>query len=302
MNNGAIPQSVRGEERARSIKAVLWVVLLLNWSVAAMKIVLGLWTSCTVIVADGIHSLSDGASNIIGLVGISIASHPADRGHPYGHRKFETLASLVISFALFFAAASILKECVNQFFRPVQAEVSAYSFGVMGITLVVNAFTAMYERRRGKQLKSDLLTADAWHTFSDVFVTLSVFAALIGIWLGWRRLDTFISVGIAFFIGSIALRILMRSMDVLADRAVIEEDAIRRIVMGIAGVEDCHEIRSRGREDDMRIDLHILVAPQMSVEKSHGVSNVIEKELRARFDVLVHIEPLHHDHTELEGA
>ena len=258
-----------------------------------------------VIIVDGIHSLSDGASNIVGLVGISIASHPANKKHPYGHRKYETIASLIISFSLFFTSISIVRECVRQFMSPVRAEATALSFVVMGVTLAVNFGVAIWERREGRKAQSDLLIADSWHTFSDIFVTLSVFAALIGIHMGWKRADTFVSLGIAVFIAWIALQILVRSSQVLSDKAVLEEADVKKIAMKTPGVLDCHEIRSRGRLDDASVDLHVLVDPKMSVEQSHQLANVIERDIRQAFrgvtEVLVHIEPLHHDHTELEA-
>lgn len=271
-----------------------------------MKIGWGFFTRSMVVVADGIHSLSDGASNIVGLVGMSIASHPADPRHPYGHRKYETIASLVISFTLFFVTISILKGSIRQLFRPVDTEVNAVSFGVMGITLGVNGFTAWWERRKGAELRSDLLIADSWHTFSDVFVTASVLAALLGIGMGLRFLDSAVAIGIAVFIAFIATRILRSSIEVLSDHAALDEKAVRAVVMGIGGVRGCHEIRSRGRQDDIRVDLHILVDPRMSVEESHRIANLIERDIRGRVlgvsGVLVHIEPSHHDHKELGRA
>ncbi len=294
------------DTRIRRLRQVLWVVLALNWFVALLKVLLGMWTRCMVIVADGIHSFSDGASNIVGLVGTSIASHPADRDHPYGHRKFETIAALVISFSLFFVAFSIIRESVLHFFGDDRPEVNFLSVSVMTVTLGVNAFTAWWERQKSRELESDLLAADAWHTFSDIFVTLSVFVALAGIHLGVLWLDKVISVAIGIFIGGIAIGILRRSLDVLSDKAVVDEAFVRKLVMAVSGVSDCHEIRSRGRPDDIRIDLHVLVPPRMTVEESHKLANLIEKDLRHGIpglsDVLVHIEPLHHDHHELEEA
>lgn len=291
------------EKRAHQIKQVLGLVLFLNGLVAIIKIALGVWTRCMVIVTDGIHSLSDGASNIIGLVGISIAAHPADKSHPYGHRKYETIASFIISFSLFFAAIMIIKECVKKILHPVAPEVNVFSFGVMGITLIVNGFAAYWERKKGEELKSDLLIADSWHTSSDIFVTCSVLIALIGISMGWPLLDGVVSLGIGLFIGWIAVGILVRSSDVLSDHAMLDDQAVREIVMRIEGVRDCHEIRSRGRPDDIRVDLHILVDRRMTVETSHQLANIIEKSIRENFigisDVLVHIEPEHHDHREL---
>lgn len=305
MITGASRSTISVEPRFRKIRFVLWVVLALNWAVAALKIVVGVYTHCMAMVTDGIHSFSDGASNIVGLVGMSIAANPADEDHPYGHSKFETIAALIIAFSLFFAAATVVEEGARRLFDDSSPEVNAISFAVMLVTLAVNAFTAWWERKKAMALKSDLLSADAWHTFSDLFVSLSVLVALVAIKAGAFWLDEAVSLGIGAFIAWIAVQILRRSLDVLSDHVALDKKAVRDVVMGIQGVSDCHEIRSRGRQDDVRIDLHVLVDPEMSVEESHKLANLIELSLRQFMagvtDVLVHIEPMHHDHRELEN-
>ncbi len=282
---------------------MLWVTLALNWIVAAAKVTFGMATQCMTIVADGIHSFSDGLTNIIGLVGITIAGKPADEEHPYGHRKYETFVTVVIALVLFLASFGILREGIAGFFVDRRPEVNLTSFIVMAVTLVVNIFTVLFERARGKELKSDLLVTDSWHTLTDVFVTLSVFAALFGIGLGIPRVDSVFSILIAGVIVWTAFRILKHSSDVLCDRAIIEKSEIERIVRGVEGVRDCHEIRTRGRVDDVYVDLHVLVDSQMPVVEAHHLANIIEKKIRDGIlgvtDVVVHIEPLSHEHDGL---
>ncbi|MBI4353544.1 MAG: cation transporter [Candidatus Omnitrophica bacterium] len=301
------PQSIGAAShgRWRQIAAVLWVTLLLNWAVALLKLLFGWATHCMVIVADGLHSLSDGTSNIVGLVGISLSKHPADHDHPYGHRKYETFAAVVISFFLFIVSFGVLRESVLGWVRQRTPEVNAMSFALMGLTLCVNLFVVVYERRKAFALKSDLLMSDSWHTLSDVFITLSVAAALVGIRLKVPRLDALFSFVIAFVIFSTAVRILKRGSDVLCDRAVLDTQKVEHIARRVEGVLDCHEIRTRGRVDDVYVDLHILVDPQMSVFASHGLANIIERDIKREIpgvtDVVVHVEPLSHDHEELKG-
>ena len=293
------------QQRARQIGLVLCVTLVLNWVVAALKIVFGLATHCMVIFADGLHSFSDGASNIIGLVAITIAGHPADRDHPYGHQKFETFASVVISFFLFAVSLGILREAISGLIHPRRPEVTAASFILMGLTFAVNIFVVWYERRAGRRLNSDLLLSDSWHTLTDLFVTFSVFIALIGIAYRFDRLDAVFTFVISIVIFVTALSILRRGLDVLVDKAVMAPDQIEKIVRQIGAVRDCHEIRTRGRADNIYVDLHVLVDSNMSVLESHRVANIIEHDIRARIpgvcDVVVHIEPVSHDHKEIEG-
>src|SRR3989338_8483709 len=138
--------------RTRQIAKVLWVTLALNWLVAALKIAFGLATHCMVIIADGIHSFSDGTSNIIGLIAVYISGHPADTDHPYGHQKYETLASALIAFLLFMVSFGVFKEALAGFLHPKTPVVNALSFGLMSFTLLVNLFVVVYERKQGRRL------------------------------------------------------------------------------------------------------------------------------------------------------
>ncbi len=290
-------------DRARQISTVLWVTLVLNLAVAVLKVLWGLATRCMAITADGVHSFSDGASNVIGLIAIRIAGHPADRDHPYGHQKFETLASVVLAFMLTVVAFGIMRESIVGFLEKRTPEVTPASFFLMAFTFIVNLFVVWYERKKGRALQSDLLISDSWHTVTDVFVTLGVFAALAAIQFGVPGADSVFSFAIAIVILVTAFLILKHSMDVLVDRAVIETGQIEKIVRAVEGVRDCHEVRTRGRKDSVYVDLHVLVDDRMTVIDSHHLANIIEHNVREGIpgvcDVVVHIEPISHGHEEV---
>lgn len=292
-------------ERIRRIQSVLWIELALNIFVASLKILFGWATHTMVIVADGFHSLSDGTFNIIGFVAIHLSGRPADEKHPYGRHKYETLASVVLAALLLVVAVNILQHAVAGFFEPRAPEVGPLSFVVMTVTFIVNIFVFLWERRQAKQLDSDYLTSDAAHTLSDIFVTIGVFVALAGISLNFPVLDSIFSVGIAFVIGWVAFGILKHSSDILTDKAVLDPRVIEGIVRGLPEVAACHEVRTRGNRHAIYVDLHVLVEPSMSVEASHHLANRIERDIRERIegvqDVVVHIEPTTHDHSELAG-
>lgn len=300
-----ISASTRAEKIGQA-RSVLWIILALNWLVALLKLALGLFTGSMTIFADGLHSFSDGASNIIGLVALSIASHGPDEDHPYGHQKFETLASTAISVLLFLVALHIYKEAALGIFtdRPAP-EVNWLSFGLMGTTLLVNFFVVLYEKKKAKELQSELLNNDAWHTLTDIFVTISVLVALVGIRLNIPRLDALFALFIATVILVAAFRILKHSANILTDKAVLDQSFIEKVVRSVEGVKDCHEIRTRGRKDDAYVDLHVLVDNDMTVLDSHHVANLIERNIKREIpgvhDVVVHIEPVAHEHRELEG-
>lgn len=286
--------------RFSQIKRVLVEILFANWLVAFAKMVIGALSHSASLFADGIHSLADGASNVVGLIGITIASQPADEDHPYGHRKFETLSAQMISVMLLLACYEILRSAIGRIHMEEVPEVTWLSFAVMGVTIVVNTVVTLYEQYQGKKLQSDLLLADALHTRTDIVVSCSVIASLIGTKGGVPHIDSIIASGIALYIGGNAIWLLWQTSDVLADKIVLDTKEIEKIVMQVPGISACHEIRNRGRRDDVHIDLHILVSDEMSVEEAHHKSFIIEEKLKQHFhgltDVVVHIEPLSHRH------
>ncbi|MFR3090799.1 MAG: cation diffusion facilitator family transporter [Eggerthella lenta] len=172
-------------ERMRSIRRVLWVILVLNLAVAAAKYVYGLMSGSASMQADGIHSVFDSAGNVVGLVGIALAARPADDSHPYGHAKFETYASLVIGVLLLLAAFEVGSSAVGKLVSGVYtAEVTPVSFIVM-VGTAVNIGVTTYERRCAKRLKSEVLAADANHTLSDALVSIGVIVGLAAVALGF---------------------------------------------------------------------------------------------------------------------
>lgn len=288
------------KSRFSQIKAILVGILVANWLVALAKLVAGAMSGSASLFADGIHSLADGASNVVGLIGITIAAHPADEDHPYGHRKFETLSAQVIAVMLLLACYEILRSAVQRVSGSEIPEVNWISFAVMGVTIAVNTIVTIYEQRQGKKLQSDLLLADALHTRTDILVSLSVIGSLIVAKIGIPHVDSVIAIGIALYIAGNALWMLWQTSDVLADKIVLDVKEIEKAVLEIPGVKTCHEIRNRGRRDDIHIDLHVLVDDHLTVEEAHHKSFLIEEKLKSRFpgvtDVIVHIEPLSHRH------
>ncbi|MDD5450214.1 MAG: cation diffusion facilitator family transporter [Candidatus Omnitrophica bacterium] len=281
--------------RFKEVNKVLIYVLILNWAVSAAKIIYGLITRCASMSADGMHSFSDGASNIIGLIGIWAASQPVDKGHPYGHKKYETFSAIGIAILLILLCAQILHQAFTRFLHPVVPEVTGISFIIMILTMTINLIVMWYEFKRSDQLKSDILHSDAMHTRSDILVSISVIATLVSIKMGLPIVDTIVSLVIALLIGYTAFEILKESSNVLCDKAPIVSDKIKDVCMTIDGINECHMIRTRGREDDIHVDLHIVVNPNMHVGTAHGLTEIIEKAIKEQIpgvtDVVVHIEP-----------
>jgi cation diffusion facilitator family transporter len=283
-------------EHYRHIRKILLFILLLNWLVALAKIIYGLSSRCGSMTADGFHSLTDGASNIIGIIGIHFACQPKDTDHPYGHKKYETFFSLGIAGLLFMLAFNLARGGVGRFFNPATPQVDAKSFIVMLITIAVNLWVTRYERKKGEMLRSDILTSDALHTKADIFTSISVIVALIVIRLGYPIFDPIVTIIISLFITHTAFQILKESSAILCDSvAMMDDKKISDIVMGIKGVKTCHKIRTRGRPDDIYVDLHVQVSPNMHIQAAHNISYAIEeaikKEIPEVTDVVVHLEP-----------
>lgn len=284
------------QEHYRSIRHVLLRVLILNWLVALGKIVFGIFTSCASITADGFHSLSDGASNIIGIAGINLACQPTDSDHPYGHRKYETFFSLGIALLLFLIAIALVHTGIERLRTPAVPTVDIRSFLIMIITMGINTLVTRYEHKKAKLLRSDILHSDAMHTKADILTSITVIIALVVIKLGYPILDPIATIVISFFIARSGYVIVKESSLVLCDHAaILDVKKIENVVLAQKGVKACHKIRSRGRPDDIHLDLHVQVSPDMHIEIAHKISYSIEEAIKKAVpevsDVIVHMEP-----------
>lgn len=280
----------------KRVRMVLIVILGANLLVAVLKIVIGSLVKSTSMTADGFHSLSDGSSNIVGLVGIWYASKPVDTDHPYGHRKFETLAGLFIGGMLAVVGMNVMISAFKRFINPVIPEITFQSIVTLVVTLVINIFVSTYEYREGRKLNSQILISDSLHTRSDIYVSLGVLVTLLCIRLGLPAvIDPAASVVVGLFIFHAAYEIFKENSGVLLDKAVVDSQKVREIVFEFPEVKDIHKIRSRGRIDEMYIELHIMTEPSMSVEESHLLIHSIEDKMREELSentqVIVHFEP-----------
>lgn len=246
-------------------------------------------------ISDGFHSLTDSASNVIGLAGARVSRKPPDEDHPYGHRKFETLAAGAIFVFLLLAVIEVARAAISRFSSGGAPEVTAWSFGVMLVTIAVNLIVVRYERLEGNRLDSELLLADAMHTQSDVLTSFAVLVSLTAVYAGYPVLDAIGGIVIAAFIARTGWEIARETSNVLADRVGIEEAAIRDVVMSVPEVVGCHHIRSRGTADHVFLDLHVWFHGATTLFEAHRLSHVVKDRLMEAFpqikDAVIHIEP-----------
>ena len=282
-------------DRYSDVTRVLYRVLYANLAVAIAKIALGYATGAVSIISDGFHSLTDSASNVVALVGVAVARRPPDRNHPYGHRKYETMASLGILVFLIIVMVEVLRAAVARLLGGGTPRVFPEGIALMTVTLVINIIVVSYEQRAGRRLHSEVLLADAKHTRSDVLTSGAVLGALIGVWLGYPILDPLVALLVTVFIGHAGWSIAQEASRILSDEIVIEEDDVRSVVQGVPDVLGCEKIRTRGSSDHAFLDLHLWLDGEMSLQAAHATSHVVKDRLMERFpalaDVVIHIEP-----------
>jgi cation diffusion facilitator family transporter len=289
---GATPASAR----IQAVSKVLVRVLFLNLAVAVAKIVFGYASGAISILSDGFHSLTDGASNVVGLIGVRAAGQPPDEDHPYGHRKYETVAAAAVGIFLLVVVLEVLRNAYNHLTgRVTPPEVSAAGFGVMAVTVCINLIVIRYESRAAARLGSEVLLADSLHTRSDVWTSLTVLAALFGARAGVPVLDPIAALIVAAFIGRAGYQIAKSTTRILSDRVVISETELEQVVMSVPGVIGCHRIRTRGSSDHVFLDLHVWFPANMPLNQAHGLSHVVKDRLIARYpqiaDAVIHLEP-----------
>lgn len=275
------------------IRAVLVITMLLNFVAMSIKIAAGVATGALSVVADGLDSLFDGLSNLVGLAGLFAASKPPDAEHPYGHRKFETVAALIISFLLFLTCWQLLETAWDRYMQETFPVVNIWTVIAMLVSMLIQAGTSFYELRAGRRLKSEVLVADAMHTRASVLVSLAVLIGLGLLRLGYPKADPLLAVFVAIMIAKIGIDILRETLPVLVDQASVDPNLIADVVGKIGGVESFHRVRSRGAGGSAAVDLHVRVSPDKTVQEADAIAHEVRRQLLALQevnDVTVHME------------
>jgi len=286
-------------EYYRTVRRILIVILVLNIAVALSKVLYGWYSNSLSMLTDGFHSFFDGASNVVGIIGITLAARPADKEHHYGHWKIETFSSIIIAVLLFLVCLEIVQSAVNRFFNPSTPEITTISFLVMGITILINIAVSWYEYRKGREIDSKILVADSMHTRSDIYASIAVIIGFIAINAGYVFVDPIIALAIALLIAKTGIDIIKESSEVLLDKSTINREKIANIVNSVPGVIQSHKIRTRGKKSQNYIDLHITVDPSFSIDEAHQICEKVEEKLKNTLpgieEVLIHIEPHNND-------
>jgi len=277
------------ENRALIIALVSQVIL------ALIKIGYGYYASLVSMKADGYHSMLDGASSLVGIIGVSIARRPPDTDHPYGHGKFEYLTTMGISMLLFYTAYKVSTEAYGRLFSDEVPVANVGAFVIILGTMAVNYAVCRYQEREGRELGSQILMADAAHTRSDIWASVSVIVALVAIRMGFPVLDPVCAIFIVVLIISVGYRIVKESFDVLTDSAIIDSQRVREVILDTTGVKGCHRVRTRGTRNDILLDFHLEVDGSMEMREGYDVVKEVEKRIKEEFDgvseVMIRLEP-----------
>jgi cation diffusion facilitator family transporter len=278
--------------RDRSIQRIFILTGIANVAVLLAKVAVGSATGSTAVLGDAVHSFADVSNNAVALVALRFAIEPPDREHPYGHRKYETLAVFALAVLLSVLAVELSLHSLGRGAHAVQR--SGWGLAVMVSVFAVNIAVATWQGRWAERLDSDLLRADARHTLSDVLVTASV----IGGWQfaarGHRWLDTLTTLAVAGTILYLAFGLFRRAVPILVDHSATDPDAVREAVERVSGVRSLRRVRSRGRGRDGRVEVIVTVDPALPTSASHRIADEVERVIEERFetaDVTVHVEP-----------
>lgn len=280
-----------------AVRRTLAVVLALNAAVTVMKIFVGVHTHTLTVVGAALESGLDLMNNIIALTLVGVAHRAPDEEHPYGHGKFETLGALAVVGFLSISCFELMQQGISALLGDSSGRSHHASFAdlsVVAATLVINAFVVWYESKRGRELKSALLTADAAHTQSDILVTL---LALISLWLSSRgvtRVDGALAIIVGLIIAWTGYQILRMTIPVLVDERAVEAAQIRQVAQAVPGVLSVRDIRSRATATHSFAEVTIAVSGLSSVSEAHALADAVEEAVAKRLgggQVTVHVEP-----------
>lgn len=279
---------------SKKVSLILKWILVLNLIVFGIKLFIGIKAHSLSILGDAIHSGIDSFNNIIGLVMIRLAAQPPDQEHQYGHAKFETLGALAVVAFLAITSFELLEKSIVRFFNPGDyPHIDSMTIYLLLVTLSINIFVWLYESRAGKRLNSQLLQADAAHTFSDILVTASILCSVFFIARGHLWLDPFLGIVIAAVIARGGWKILRQTVPLLVDEAWIREHEIHDLIMSTDKVVSYANFKSRKGNHHAFLEMTVRFDTD-SLKEAHDLSHQIEAKIVDKFgkaEVLIHIEP-----------
>jgi cation diffusion facilitator family transporter len=278
--------------RDKKVRSIILIEGSANLAVLLIKIMVGITTGSLAVISDAVHSLTDLANNVVAWFVIRLSIMPADREHPYGHRKFETLAVFGLAALLTVLAFEVALQAIRR--EPVEIVSGTTELLMMLLVLTINTVIATWQRRWARKLQSDILLADANHTFSDVLITTTVIAGWQLSAMGYYWLDQACALGVSALILYLAFSLFKRALPILADEFAIDPEDLRSTTLSVKGVKHVTRTRSRWMGSERAVDMVITVDPTLSTEGAHAITDNIEALLEEKFsvkDISIHVEP-----------
>jgi cation diffusion facilitator family transporter len=295
---------MENEKKVAVIRRITLIGFYVNAALMVLKIFFGLYGHSDALVADGVHSFSDFATDLIVLVFVGIAYRNADNDHPYGHGKYETFSTLLISVGLVIVAGGIGMSGIFRIFDVIGGETLPRPDGLTIVVALISiiAKELLYQAttRVGRKVKSPALVANAWHHRSDAFSSVATVVGVSAAYFmgeSWRICDPVVSIIISVFIGFSALSIASPSISELLERSLPDEQIrqIEGIIAGVDGVKSFHRLRTRRNGHSCIVDVHVKVEPTLTVTEGHQIATDVEHALREQFTpdltTSIHVEP-----------
>lgn len=296
--NDVLSQSIQPEERDKAARNVTLVGALVNLVLAVAKILFGWLGRSDALVVDGVHSLSDLASDMIVLLASKKGSEDADEEHPYGHARIETLAAVGLGILLILVGLGIAWDASDRLMSPETLSIpTMVALVVAVISVLSKEILYRYTMVTAKRIRSKLLEANAWHHRSDAFSSIVVLVGVAGSMMGFTVLDAIAAVLVSLMIGKIGWELVSHGIRELIDTGLEEErvEEIVKVIEGVPGVTNLHMLRTRRMGSDALADVHIQVSPKVSVSEGHQISEEVRstliKQIEELNDVTVHIDP-----------
>ncbi len=245
------------------------------------------------VTASAVHVSIGLAAHASALGGIWLSTRPADRRHPYGYERFESLSALVIGMLLLASVALIGLVAGPRLYHPEPIQQAGWGTALMLASAAANAALFVLVREQGRRLSSQILRSESVHALADAAASVAVVIGLAASNAGLLRLDPAVALGLAAVVAWRAWSVVRTAAAGLIDVTPVDVEVLRQVAMSVPGVLDCHAVRSRGASGWLRVDLHIHVPPDMTVREAHAISGEVERTLMERVEgiveVLVHV-------------
>jgi cation diffusion facilitator family transporter len=291
------------EVRARIAKRCTWIGFFVNGVLSTLKIIAGIVGHSGAMIADGVHSISDFVTDVVVIVFIGVSAKGVDKFYRYGHGKFETFATMIISMALMAVAIWLFWTSGERVIASLSgARIEApttIALIMAAVSIVAKEALYQYTNHVGNDLKSMALIANAWHHRSDAFSSIATLLGISGAMFlsaQWRILDPIAAMTVSIFIAVVAVKLGMPAIRELLEVSLPESQnlEIGSVIGGVDGVKAFHNLRTRKNGNKLVLDFHIKVAPEMTIVDAHHIASEVERQLKEKFgDIManIHIEP-----------